>query len=99
MFSIANKYKVNLFVCQHFFRGGARCNRARRENELALIAIRSCYVLFMHVFEAMRASARGLRTEMYCNRAGQGGFRTTPARWRSSGAPKTLAFLRAAEFG
>ena len=28
-----------------------------------------------------------------------GGFRTTPARWRSSGAPKTLAFLRAAEFG
>jgi len=98
-FLLLNKYKVNLFVCQHFFRGRARRNRARRENELALIAIRSCYVLFMHIFEALRASARGLRTEMYCNRAGQGGFRTTPARWRSSGAPKTLAFLRAAEFG
>jgi len=88
MFSIANKYKVNLFVCQHFFRGGARCNRARRENELALIAIRSCYVLFMHVFEAMRASARGLRTEMYCNRAGQGGFRTTPRALAKFGRPK-----------
>ncbi len=88
MFSIANKYKVNLFVCQHFFRGGARCNRARRENELALIAIRSCYVLFMHVFEAMRASARGLRTSMVKMRPGRRGFRTTPRALAKFGRPK-----------
>ena len=31
--------------------------------------------------------------------AGQAAFQITPARWRSSGAPKTLAFLRAVEFG
>ena len=53
----------------------------------------------MLVFEALRAPSERAENKDGCNEAGSGAFRLTPARWRSSGAPKTLAFLRAAEFG
>jgi len=50
-------------------------------------------------FEALRAPSERAENKNGYNEVGSGAFRLTPARWRSSGAPKTLAFSRAAEFG
>ncbi len=51
-------------------------------------------------YAARRCDAVMVGMQRFILRGGlERAFRQRPARWRSSGAPKTLAFLRAAEFG
>ena len=58
-------------------------------------------IYYEFYFAAVRAQPALPRTGVFGmrNPRRRAPFRITLARWRSSGAPKTLAFLRAAEFG
>jgi len=50
--------------------------------------------LFMFFFEALRAPSERAENKDVWNEAGSGAFRLTPARGRSSGAPKNACVFR-----
>ncbi len=76
-----------------FFRGGARCNRARRENGGLNIDVVLVMDYLMHIFEALRAPSERAENKDGCNEAGSGAFRLT-SRVSEVRAPlETLAFL------